>query len=372
MMRGLSNLPSSPALLFCTPIICALLTGCQEEPPNREPPLRPVKSIVAGSGSAALRERVFSGSARSAEEAELSFKVSGTVADVPVNVGDALAPGELVAALDQETFAVELEQALADQASANASRRNAEAEYQRVRQLYTNDNASRNELDTALADAESAKASHNASIQAARLARLNLQYTRLLAAASCTIADLQIESNENVTAGQTVATVNCGEGWEVQLSVPESLIASFSNGLAGSVRFPAFPERTFEGIVSEVGVGTGNSRTFPVTLALTTLPDEIRANLAAEVRFQFVGAEADSQRLYLPAAAVVKDESGTFVYIVAPTDQRPGAATLERRPVSTGELSELGMEILSGVAAGERVVTAGQINARDGMLVQQP
>ncbi|MEM9301484.1 MAG: efflux RND transporter periplasmic adaptor subunit [Pseudomonadota bacterium] len=344
------------------------LVACAE---STEPPrtvLRPVKQLVVESGAAAIRNRVFSGTARSETEADLSFRVSGRVIELPVSVGEALNRGALIAALDPDTFRVELEQASAEQARTNAERRNAESEYQRVRQLYTNDNASRNELDTALANSESARAAHEAAVQSVRLARLNLDYTRLTLDADCSVAELAVEVNENVIASQTIAQVNCGEAWEVLLSVPESLIGSFRNGLGGTVRFPSVPEQQFAGKVSEVGIGTGTSRTFPVTVSLDQVPDGIRSNLAAEITFRFDDG-GDAAKIHLPPAAVVEDEQGTYVYLIVATDE-PGAAVLRRQSVAVGDISELGLEILSGVAAGDRVVTAGQINARDGMRVR--
>ncbi|MEM8964273.1 MAG: efflux RND transporter periplasmic adaptor subunit [Acidobacteriota bacterium] len=357
-----------------------LMVGCADEAPPPETALRPVKSVVVESGSASIRNRVFSGAAQSAEEAALSFKVSGTVDRVPVEVGDRLKRGDLIAALDRDLFNVELEQALAEEARTKATRRSAEAEYQRVRLLFTNDNASRNELDTALANAESAKASYNAAVQTVRLARLNLGYTRLTASEDCSVAELSVEVSENASAGQTVARVNCGKGWEVVLAVPESLIASFEDGMAGVARFPSVPGRAFEGVVSEVGVGTRDARTFPVTLSLAAVPEDIRSNLAAEVTCQFSGGDSpggdgsgatSSDRLYVPPSAALEDENGTFVFVVGPSDQ-PGAAALERRAVEVGEISELGLEVLAGLDVGERIVTAGQIHARDGMLVREP
>ncbi|MEM1177377.1 MAG: efflux RND transporter periplasmic adaptor subunit [Acidobacteriota bacterium] len=371
----------SPLRSPLTPWVLAagvtLFAGCADEAPPPETALRPVKSIVVESGAASIRDRIFSGTAESAEEAALSFKVSGTVAELPAAVGDKLRRGDLIAALDRELFDVELKQALAEEARTKATRRSAEAEYQRVRLLFTNDNASRNELDTALANAESAKASFDAAVQTVRLARLNLGYTRLTATEDCSVAQVGAEVSENITAGQTIARVNCGEGWEVILSVPESLIASFENGMTGVARFPSVQGQAFEGRVSEVGIATGDARTFPVTLSLATAPEEIRSNLAAEVTFRFPeggavgGASAETGRLYVPPAAALKDELGTFVFVVGPSDQ-PGAAALERRTVDVGEISELGLEVLSGLEVGERIVTAGQIHARDGMLVREP
>ncbi|MEM6544496.1 MAG: biotin/lipoyl-binding protein, partial [Pseudomonadota bacterium] len=94
------------------------------------------------SADASSRLRTFSGSAQTAQEVKLSFRVAGTVIAVPISVGDRVSAGSLVARLDTETYRVALEESKADVAQANASRRSDEAEYQRVRQLYAADNAS--------------------------------------------------------------------------------------------------------------------------------------------------------------------------------------------------------------------------------------
>lgn len=341
------------------------ISGCSE-PITVETVLRPVKSMVVQDGGA-LRERSFSGTARSAGETELSFKVSGTVAQVNANVGDTLTAGQLFATLDAETYRVELEQARADAASANAQRRSAEAEYQRVRQLYANDNASRNELDNALAETESAQAGHDAAVQAAKLASLNLGYTQLSVQRDCTIADVAIEENENIAANQRVATASCGQGWEVIIDVPESVIARFSNGMRGDIRFPSVPGTAFEGIVTEVGIGTSDQSTFPVTLALSQTPVSVRTNLAAEVAFAF--ADASANGIYVPSSAVSQDQSGTFTYVIVASDSE-GARQLEKRAVDVGELTANGLQVLEGLTPGERILIAGHINARDGLLVR--
>ena len=105
---------------------------------------------------------------------------------------------------------------------------------------------------------------------------------------------------------------------------------------------------------------------------LDKAPDSIRSNLAAEVTLR-LGSESNASKaqnyLYIPASSVSKDEKGSFVYVIGPSDT-PGAAVVKRRTVKVGELSELGIEITDGLKVGERVMTAGQINARDGMLVR--
>ncbi len=350
-------------------LVLGIVTGCEEEGKNTEKALRPVKAMVVHSSVSSIRNRVFSGTTNAAQEVDLSFRVGGTIKKVAMSVGDHIKRGDIIAQLDTETYRLELQQANASLAQAKANRRNAESEYQRVRQLYTNDNASRNELDTALANAESAIASYNADQQSVRLAHLNLSYTNLKAGNDCTVAEINIDSGENINAGVTAARLNCGDEWEVHIAVPESLIAAFTNGLAGTVQFASLPQQSFTAVVTEVGSTAGGGTTFPVTLELIDVHPSIRSGLAAEVTFQFTNQGTNTSRIYLPAAVVGKDELGTFVYVIKTSDTQ-GAAVLRRRSVEVGDISELGLEILSGLKSGDHILTAGYSTAHDGMLVQ--
>ena len=60
-----------------------------------------------------------------------------------------------------------------------------------------------------------------------------------------------------------------------------------------------------------------------------------------------------------------------FVYVLEATEEI-GVGVLERRGVNTGELSQLGLEILNGLTDGDRVVIAGRATARAGMRVLDP
>lgn len=344
------------------------VAGCEQAPITEER-LRPIKSLLVESGDRSTRNRTFTGTTQTAQEIDLSFRVDGTVATVGVVVGSRVIPGTLIATLDDETYRVEVQQAKADLAQARASLRSAEAEYQRVRQLYANDNASRTELDEALAESEAGRADFDARAQALRRSELDLTYTSLIADADCSVATVDIDLNENVAAGSTIATLNCGNNWEVVIDVPESQIAAFEVGLEGSVRFASIPDRQFPATVTEVGIASGGNSSFPVTLTFDQIPSVIRSNLAADVTLLLTDPGATAIEIVIPPAAVSQDQSGTFVYLVE-AGEEPDVAVLARQTVSVGKLTEYGLEILSGISEGDTILLAGHANARDGMRVR--
>ena len=351
--------------LWTVLIAGAVVASCGGEPPPPEPEPRTVRTTVVG-GTETTRSRTFSGISQSSQQSRLSFKVGGTIAELPIEVGDRLNRGQLVARLDPFQYELEVERAEADLLQARAAERNADASYQRTKELYADNNAARGDLDAARANAESAAAQVRAAEKLLELSRLQVSYTELRAATDCSVAQIEVEVNENVGSGNSVATVDCGQTIEVGASIPDSLIGDLTEGMPASVRFDAVPDATFTGALTEIGSAPDGGAAFPVTVSVDGTHPDLRTGLAAEVRFDF--AQEDAVVL-VPLSAVVQGPDATFVYL-AETTGDGDAARAVKRDVSLGELTEGGLEVISGLAPGDRVITAGVSKIFDGLEVR--
>ena len=353
--------------------VCAALlavsfsVSCGKEEPIPEPVIRPVRyqEVFATGGS---RARTFSGTSQAALQSRLSFKVAGTIRRVPVKVGDAVKAGQVIAELDPKDYRLQVQDAEASLKSAEAQARNSDANYSRVRALYENRNASRNDLDAARAGSESAAALVRSVQKKLELARSQLSYTRLRSPVGGSIAAVNVEENENVSPGQPVVLLTSGSQLEVEVAIPEILIAQIREGDEVEIRFDAISGKRFPGAVTEVGVAsTGMATTFPVTVRLKQSDPDCRPGMAAEVGFTF-GSGDSRERILVPSVSVGEDRQGRFVFIVEPAEE--GFGVTRRRSVTLRDLTEEGIEILEGLKDGERVVTAGISRIQDGQKVR--
>ena len=332
-----------------------------------EPPLRPVR-FVEVHAAGAERSRTFAGVAKADVESTLSFRVSGNIQRLLVRTGDRVDAGQLIAELDPTDYELRVQEAQASLIQAEARARQAGAEYERVRGLYENRNASRSDLDAARAASESARAQIDASGQRLEQARAQLSYTRLLAPTAGAIGSVPVEVNENVGAGDSVAVLTSGDRPTVDVPVPESVIRQVVRGSDVQVRFDALGGRAFDATVTEVGImSTTLATTFPVKVQLGDPAPDVRAGMAARVIFSFP-VEDTRVRYLVPPQSVAEDRGGRFVYVVEP--KAPGVGTVRRKAVTVGELTGEGLEVLEGLSDGDRVVTAGVSQIEDGLEVK--
>ena len=353
-------------------VLCTALSGltsCSREEAPAEEFLRPVRYVLV-SDDTLVRDRNFPGVSKSSRESRLSFKVAGTITSVPVQIGQRLNAGDLIAQLDAASYSLQRQQAQATLVEAQANERNAIANYDRTKGLYANENASLNDLDQARAQAEAVRAQVASASKALEIARLNESYTRLVANDDCSISSVDAEANENVSAGQQVIAVSCGDEFEVNIDLSESVIGSVNEETPVSITFGAIRDTVFTGLVSEIAVAsTGNQAVFPVVIKIIEKHAALRSGLAADVTFQF-DTSAQGIGIVVPVAAVMRDPSGTYVFIAE--QSKDDEALVTRRAVTLGELSQSGVEILDGLTAGDRVITAGLSVIREGQRVLIP
>jgi len=345
-----------------------LLSGCGQEDVQEQQKLRRVKVLEVKANTQG-QVRSFSGLAKGQMEANLSFKLAGTISSLPVKVGDKLKKGQLISQIDPLQFELQAQQSHATLAQATASMRNASATYERLKGLYENNNASQNELDAARASSEFSYAQVKAARKGLELAQLNLSHTYLKASSNCDVAEVDVENHENVGSGQTIAKVSCSRAMDVEIGVPARFVGSVAKGMEAEVTFNALPEKQFIGIVTEVGVSSSSGgASFPVNVALKNQQALIRSGMSADVRLSF-DLQSVTKNFVLPTFSVIENDKGRFVYLLEKTETE-NVGIIKQVPVSIGELTSNGLEIITGIKVGDQVVIAGVSVIRDGLNVR--
>jgi len=349
-------------LLVGAVVVLVLTAGCRSDDTPTETPPRPVRYEQVFTASSE-QGRTFSGVAQAGSQAQVAFRVPGSVESVSVQVGERVRQGQILARLDATDYVIQQRQAEAALAQANAQLRNAEATYERTQQLYANRGASQSDLDAARAQFTSAQAQVRSAEAQLRGAERQVSYTQLTAPLAGSVAEVGVDIGEQVSPGRPVVTISGTGQPEVEVPVPEGLIGRVRAGAPARVRLSALGDTEYDATITEVGVApTGGATTFPVTVRLKNADSQVRPGMAADVTLpmsSLASAQEDStlNRVTVPMQSVGEDRDGRFVFVLE--SQGEDRALALRRRVQTGGFQGDAIEILNGVNSGDLVVTAG-------------
>lgn len=356
-------------LFLLLPVMCfGALSACEEKQSKSEAPvIRPVKAVKISDASE-LGKRWLPGRAKATKEVELSFRVSGTLLELPVNVGDKLDKGGLIARLDPATYQSEVDRISADLQRAQASAKNATLQLERQITLFEKGHVAEAAVDKYEAKQSETKADVASRQAALKKAQLDLSYTTLKAPFGGIIVAKYVENFQDVRAKQRVARLLDPSKLEMIVNVPENLISLVNQVLEAQVVFDAFPEVKLTATIKEIGTeASQTTRTYPVTLIMDQ-PEgaQILPGMAGKASATKVTRDDREQAVIVPPAALFSPAEGkSAVWLIDRSSM-----TVSKREVQVGDLSSTGIRITSGLKAGEWVVTAGVNSLKEGQKVR--
>ena len=348
-----------------------LLVACEREQKSVKQQPRLVFAMRVADTSA-LMERTFPGRARAEKEVNRSFRVSGPLITFPVNVGDKVKQGDVLARIDPQDFEMALRTLEGQLGREVARRKRAQQDLTRVENIRKQDPGaiSQTAIDKALQVRDSASANVRSLQASVQNAKDQLSYTYLKAPFDGIIVETYVENFETVVARQPVLRLLDPSSIEFVINVPENLISLAPYVEKVTVTFDALPGVEIPATVSEIGKEASQAtRTYPVTLLMNQPEDaEILPGMAGEA--SIVSRPPDDSELVgiqVPATAVFSgdDMDKSFVWVVD-----NGTKTLSRREVQIGQLSRFGVLIKSGLKANEWIAVKGVHTLKEGQQVR--
>lgn len=368
MKRSLQSTTMIRGLTSVLVVTLLLLAGCAEEP-TKPKPAQAVKAMQV-SGPNDLAERTFPGRAAAGQEVNMSFRVSGPLIELPVNKGDSVKAGDLLARIDPNDFQVRLNNASSMLSAAQASYRQAEADFKRLSKARKEDPGavSQRAVDQGLAARDEARSAIAGAQADTQTMRDRLGYTRLTAPFSGEIVETYVENFETVVAKQTILRLLDPSSIEMTVSVPENLIGYADYVTDIRVRFDALPNVEVPAVISEIGREASQAtHTYPLTITMEQPPEggKILPGMAGEAAFQVKVPESEKTGIHVPSTALFAgtDTQRSYVWIIE-------SDAVQRREVKTGALAENGVLVTGGLNPGEWIVAAGVQALTDGQKVR--
>ena len=295
------------------------------------------------------------GSLRSRQGTVVRSEVGGRVAQIHFRDGQRVRRGQLLVQLDDRLQQAQLQQALAELGIAQTN-------HQRNVDLVARGFISQRGVDESAAAVKVAQAR-------AELARATAARLRVLAPFDGEAGLRNISVGDYLKEGDAIVNLEDMAAMYVDFRLPERLQSRVQPGQLARVQVDALPDRAFAARVQAVDPQIdANGRSLSVRGCIDNRALQLRPGMFARVEAE-LGAPRDA--LLVPEEAIVSQGGAPSVLRLVRAEGEPPAYTAQRVAVSTGQRLPGQVEIVSGLAAGDRVVTAGhQRIQRDGQPVR--
>jgi RND family efflux transporter MFP subunit len=314
----------------------------------------PVSIVVEG------QELRLPGTTRAVERANLSFVVAGRLAERPVDLGDRVEQGDLLAGLDPHPFLNEVRSAEAALAEVSARLEQTKRDCRRLTRLHAEGIASQRSLEEAVTAEDQLRASFDLAKSRLREARRAFDEATLVAPFDGTVTRVHLEPGEFAREGATIVTLSGDGGLEIEVELPESAASTLAEGQEAQVRFPLAEGRAVRARLKSVSRGTGGpGRLFPIVAELDPTPGVIPGMIGELLVHASGGA-----RLAVPLASII-DPSGKHPYVFRVRD-----GSVQRVPVEVRTLVGDRVTVSAPLEADDSIVTDGHLVLLDGDPVQ--
>ncbi|MGI4742385.1 MAG: efflux RND transporter periplasmic adaptor subunit [Janthinobacterium lividum] len=346
------------------------LAGCGSKDEQQTPPPAriavPVHVQQAGAGAGgpggasgtAAQGLRYSGTVAEGTGVTVSFQVSGTITQLPIDAGQRVHKGQLLAVVDDAVYRDQYQAQLAQE-------KLAEDTYRRINQVYQEGSIAETRMVQARQQYEQAKAAARATYQ-------NVAHTRLYAPIDGYIGTKQVDLGAVAGPGTAVASIVQLSQVKVNVGVPEAEINRLHKGDRATVQVSAVGNAPLAGRIDEVNpVADAQSHTFTVGVLVPNPGTRLKPSMTAQVTFDqaaaagaTAGGGSGAAALVLPIRAVQVDEHNRhFVYLVQ-------GNAVRWHEVQTGDLVGNGLAVTGGLRPQDQVVVDGYQKLYDQAPVQ--
>jgi membrane fusion protein, multidrug efflux system len=346
--------------------VALALAGCKkgEDAGPKGPRAVVVRAARAGEKDVPIEVRAV-GRIVSNQSVAIRAQTSGTLVAIHFREGQAVRKGDLLLEIDRRPYEAALAEAKARLAQDRARAENARADAARYAELVEKEYVTRQQYEQARANATALEAAVAGDQAAVDRAQLNLSYCTVRAPVAGRTGRLLVHPGNLVAAGspEPLVTIEQIRPVYAAFSIPERHLAALRSWRTAppAVRVDAGGAEvtgTLDFVDNAVDPATGT------ILLKARLANEDEALFPGQVVDAYLRVAERAKAVVVPASAVAQGQQGDYAYVVGPD----GKAAL--RPVVIDQAGDVETVVAKGIAAGELVVTEGQLKLRPGDAVE--
>lgn len=336
--------------LFGVLALLSLVAACSQPEPPPEP-VRAVKLLTVGASELQTVQE-YAGEVRAGVESRLGFRVAGKLVERPVQLGQRVQAGQVLAQIDPQDYQLSAAAARAQVAAAQTQYDLAAADYQRYGKLREQNFISGAELERRETTLKAARSSLQQAQAQAQAQGNQAQYTRLQADASGVVTGIDAEPGQVLAAGTPVLRLAHDGARDVVIAVPEDKVTRLEPGQPVQVRAWS-TGASLPGTVREVAASADPvTRTFTVKVKIDPASAPPLGSTVHVVP-QALAAKG-LQAIKLPTTALRQEGQATAVWVY---EADKGTVRSQVVQVATADGNDA--VIVGGLTPGMQVVSTG-------------
>jgi multidrug efflux system membrane fusion protein len=307
------------------------------------------------------------GTVESSSTVDIRAQVAGPILSIGFKEGQDVKAGDLLFTIDPRPFQGVVNNAESALRRDTAQLTNLQAQLQRAEDLFARGIVTKADRDTLAANAASMAATVSSDNGTLEAAKLQLSYTKITAPVSGRTGALQVHQGSLVRANDTapMVTISVTSPINVSFAVPSKLLSRLRGArgpgdLRVTASIPGVPESTSTGSINFID-SSADSATDTVKVK-GVFPNGNRTLWPGQYVDVSMQLSVEQHAVVVPTAAIQASQQGQFVYVVKNN-------VAEMRPVRVGWTDGDITVIEQGVAAGDKVVTDGQLRLTPGAKV---
>ena len=361
-------------------LLAIVMAGCASSKPIQQAPQAvQTQRLEANSANTSGGLR-FSAVVTPDAEVPLSFRIPGYVIALKqvrgqdgrmrdIDEGDRVSKGAVLVRIRSSEYEDKVRQATSETAAAEAVALKAKLDFDRATRLYDSKSITKPDFDAAQAQYDASQEQVRAAQAQTSEAQIALRDTSLVAPFEGDIVKKSVDLGAFVGPGVPAFALAKTDLVKIVVGVPDTVVRSIKLGQPVEVTIDAFPTRTFHARISRMSSAADPvTRNFDVEVAIPNRDHLLKVGMIGSLQLADGASEPRPSFLQVPLSAIVQAKDGKYGVFVISNSNAGEVATL--RSVEIGAVNGTDIAIVSGLSAGDQIITTGANLLKDGQRVE--
>jgi multidrug efflux system membrane fusion protein len=361
-------------------LFAIVMAGCESHKPIQQAPQAVQTQQIGHNAAANGGGPRFSAVVTPDAEAPLSFRIPGYVIALKqvrgpdgrlrdIAEGDRVSHGSVLVRIRSSEYQDKVRQASSQAAAADAVAQKAKLDFDRATRLYDSQSITKPDFDAARAQYHATQNELRAARAATSEAEIALHDTSVVAPFDGDIVKKSVELGTFVGPGVPAFVLAKTDLVKIVVGVPDTVVRSIKLGQPVEVAIDAFPARTFNARISRMSSAADpTTRNFDVEVAIPNKDHLLKVGMIGSLQLAEGASATAPSSLQVPLSAIVQAKDGKYGIFVVSNSSAGEVARLQS--VEIGAVNGTDIAVLSGLSAGDRIITTGANLLKDGQRVE--